>query len=151
MRGLGGGRPIHSQGLSIDSSRERKHEGPYLRCCKCGGRRLRIGPVASIQPRLTFGVLRSAYARISSALTADPKLHTHWAYALDIDPTRENELARLLVADALAANPDGAILYSTTRTARMVGAAGALDDPPPSAVLDTFRNVCGDFSGRTKA
>jgi D-threo-aldose 1-dehydrogenase len=108
-------------------------------------------PVASIQPRLTFGVLGSAYARISSALTADPALHTHWAYALDIDPTRENELARLLVADALAANPDGAILYSTTRTARMGVATGALIDPPPSAVLDTFRDLCEDLRGRTKA
>jgi predicted dehydrogenase/diketogulonate reductase-like aldo/keto reductase len=98
-------------------------------------------PVASAEPRLTFGVLGSAYARISSALTADPVLRTRWAEALDIDPARENELARLLVADALAANPDGAILYSTTRAARMGVAAAALIDPPPSAVLDAFRGL----------
>jgi D-threo-aldose 1-dehydrogenase len=108
-------------------------------------------PSASIQPRVTFGVLGSAYARISSALTADPALRTRWAYALDIDPARENELARLLLADALAANPDGAILYSTTRTARIGVATGALIEPPPSAVLHTFRDLYQGLRGRTEA
>ncbi len=110
-----------------------------------------FNPIASLHPRITFGVLGRAHARIAEALTADTALLTRWAYSLDVDPLRENELARLLVADALAANPNGATLFSTTRVARMGVASGALICPPPTDLLDTFRNLCRSLDSRANA
>jgi D-threo-aldose 1-dehydrogenase len=107
-------------------------------------------PVASVRPRLTFGALGAAYDRIFLALKSDPALYTRWAYTLDVDPTRKDDLARLLIADALAANPEGAILYGTPQAGRMDVATGALIDPPPPAVLDTFRDLCAGVGGRTE-
>lgn len=114
----------------------------------------RLGPSALLQvredalarasrpdPVLSFGVLGAAHARITRALHGDAALRRRWTEQLGDDPLSGNLLATLLIADALAANPEGVILYSTTDAGRIAVAAGALASPPAQSVRQAFTDL----------
>jgi diketogulonate reductase-like aldo/keto reductase len=90
-------------------------------------------------PTITFGVLGAPRQRILHALRADAGLRDRWREALHEDPTEGDSLARLLLGNALATNPSGAVLFSTVRAERLAVAAQVLADPPSAETLAVFR------------
>lgn len=114
----------------------------------------RLGPSAVLQvrehalaradreePRVTFGVLGGPHAELSAWLQAEPAARRRWTSALGTDPCRGDTLAALLLADALDANPGGAVLFSTTKPDRVRFAARTLAEPPGAETLATFRTL----------
>ncbi|MDX6705492.1 MAG: D-threo-aldose 1-dehydrogenase [Solirubrobacteraceae bacterium] len=116
-----------------------------------------LGPTAVLQvrddafsrishdvPALTFGVLSRAHERVRHALQSDPAQRRRWHDALGADVLQGDALARLLLADALAANSEGTVLFSTTRRDRLEFAADVLRDPPAPDELGSFRALVAD-------
>jgi hypothetical protein len=65
-------------------------------------------------PLITHSVLGSRFANLAAALRDDERMRAK-AVALDVDPDDGPGLAQRLVADALQANPDGVVLFSTSK------------------------------------
>jgi D-threo-aldose 1-dehydrogenase len=92
-------------------------------------------------PLVTFGVLGEALDRISKYLQSSSEHCSRWSDELGVDCSSSQVLASLLLRDALDANPEGVVLYSTTRPERLHGldaiasAPRNQDDP----VLAAFR------------
>jgi D-threo-aldose 1-dehydrogenase len=70
-------------------------------------------------PLVTHSVLGPRFERLVSALRNDQRLRAK-AIALDVDPDDGTGLAQRLVADAMQANPDGVVLFSTTKAEHML-------------------------------
>lgn len=102
-------------------------------------------------PRMTFGVLGAPHERLAARLQSDPGLRHHWSDRLGADPLVGDTLARLLLADALDANPGGTVLFSTIRANRLPVAASVLADPPSFEMLTGFRDLAGARSSAVPA
>ncbi len=100
-----------------------------------------LAPAPTDAPRISFGVLGGAHAKITAALSAAPELRRRWGTELGSDPLVGGKLAALLLADAAASNPNGALLYSTIRADRIAGAVRAIEQPPSSEVLAAFAQL----------
>jgi D-threo-aldose 1-dehydrogenase len=67
---------------------------------------------------ITFGALSSAFARFSTLLT-DPEHRRRWSDDIGVDFTDPRILPRLLIAGALAANPNSIVLFSSKKSDRI--------------------------------
>jgi aryl-alcohol dehydrogenase-like predicted oxidoreductase len=65
-------------------------------------------------PLITHSVLGASFGSLVVALREDPRVRAK-AMALDVDPDDGPALAERLVADAIQANPDGVVLFSTSK------------------------------------
>ncbi len=90
---------------------------------------------------ITFGALGSALPRLERVLSQDPDLRSHWSDVLGLDCSRREHLAALLLDDALAQNPRGITLFSTTRSSHLRAAAERLQRPSHPGRLDDFRKL----------
>jgi D-threo-aldose 1-dehydrogenase len=102
---------------------------------------LRSGTPRDTRPRVTFGALGRAMPRLVGLLGTDSRPELRWA-DLGLDPDDHDGLARLLLRDALAANPAGVLLLGTTdaghvRSAVEVAAADPCASAPAVGVLTT--------------
>ncbi len=98
-------------------------------------------PPSPVEPAITFGVLAKSLERITSHLARHPHRRSAWSEDLGIDCASTDELAGLLLRDALLANRSGVVLYSTTRPERLreIGTlAGALDSDDPAIAALRF-------------
>ena len=99
-----------------------------------------------LEPLVTFGVLGEALDRVSGYLQGSSERRSRWSNELGVDCSSSQVLASLLLRDALATNPRGVVLYSTTRPERLQGldaiapAVRKEDDP----VLVAFRHRVSD-------
>ncbi|HEY2636098.1 MAG TPA: aldo/keto reductase, partial [Solirubrobacteraceae bacterium] len=76
--------------------------------------------------QIAFGVLARALARILEHVGSSEDVAHRWAEATGEDCRDSDVVTRLLLQDALQANPAGAVLFTTTRRDRVGLAAGAL-------------------------
>jgi hypothetical protein len=95
-------------------------------------------------PLITFGVLAHALERVLSLLSGDQQRLRRWSEVLDVDCSAPQAIASLLLRDALSANGDGVVLYSTTRPAHLDG-LGSLARPASGDEdqLERFRELLG--------
>ena len=91
------------------------------------------------EPYLSFGVLGEPLEIIGERLRGDRERRRQWSEALGVDAGSSQELAKLLLSDALAANDRGTVLYGTVRVDRLQHAASALDAPSPPEAIDALR------------
>ena len=91
------------------------------------------------EPYLSFGVLGEPLGVIRERLLGNSELRRRWSEALSLDAGSEQELATLLLSDALAANDRGTVLYGTVRIDRLQHAAGVLDMPSPPEAIEALR------------
>ena len=86
---------------------------------------------------ITFGVLSGALARIQSHLAADEERRARWRAEVGQDCGRSEVLVSLLLRDALDRNPDGTVLFGTTRPERIRLALAAAE--PAASDEDSLR------------
>ena len=79
---------------------------------------------------IMYGVIGRALARILAHTSSNPHVRRRWSDAIAVDCGRPEEIANLLLRDALRANPDGTVLFSTTRADRIEAAAAAARSAP---------------------
>lgn len=100
--------------------------------------------------RILFGVIGRSAARILDHLRADDRARRRWSDQTGADCGDPEQLSRLLLRDALGANPEGCVLFSTTRPGRIAAAAAAaataFADDPAVAALRAL--VDGDLGAR---
>jgi aryl-alcohol dehydrogenase-like predicted oxidoreductase len=94
----------------------------------------RLGAPAGV-PILTHSAVAGLLGRLTEAM-ADGGRRARWSADLGVDCGSPDQLARLLLAAALGANPGGVVLFSSTDERRIranAGLAGA-DAPEPAQV-----------------
>ena len=113
-----------------------------------------LGPSAVLQVRadifsddrppercITFGVIGRAYARVLEAFRTDFTARARWSRELDLDLTRPDVVARLLLDDALASNSLGVVLYSTLSAERLRKATVQSSADPDLAQVTRMREL----------
>ncbi|MGH2852762.1 MAG: aldo/keto reductase [Solirubrobacteraceae bacterium] len=96
------------------------------------------------QPAITFGVLSRALRSILSHVYGRAERRSSWNRAVGEDCGRPEVVASLLLQDALARNPAGTVLFSTTRPERVsvaTVAAESLSREPDPGPLRAFREL----------
>jgi D-threo-aldose 1-dehydrogenase len=104
------------------------------------------GPVAEMQAAgsltVTFAPLRGSLALLGEQVAGRPEVAAAWSRALDLDATSTQTLADLLLADALASNPGGVVLFSSGQERRIARAARiAAERPFGAEQLQRFREL----------
>jgi D-threo-aldose 1-dehydrogenase len=96
------------------------------------------------RPSITFGVIGAALPRVRQALGREPQLRQTCSELLDADLSETTTVVRLLVRDAVAHNPGGTVLVSSTKTAHLETACAAADValPNEAEVADIIRQKC---------
>ncbi len=79
------------------------------------------------RPVITFGFLSGALPRVQDVLRCEPKFRGECSELLDADLSDAATVVRLLVRDAMAHNPAGTVLLSSTKTANLEMACAAAD------------------------
>jgi len=79
------------------------------------------------RPRVTFGILADALGRILIQISHDEGRRARWRNTMGGDRATPEDVASLLLQDALARNPSGTVLFSTTRPERIALAARAAE------------------------
>lgn len=99
-----------------------------------------------LKPLITFGILGEALDRISRHLKGSPECRSRWSDALGVDCSPAQALAVLLLRDALDANPQGVVLYSTTRPERLqeLDTIASVTRDGNDQALATFRRLVND-------
>jgi D-threo-aldose 1-dehydrogenase len=93
----------------------------------------------NVQARITYGALSTALGVIVSHVTADACRHRRWNEAVGADCGDPDSAASMLLRYALANNPSGVVLFSTTRPSRIAVAASAASvDAVPRESLEAF-------------
>lgn len=110
---------------------------------------LRAAAPHDTRPRVTFGALGRALPRLVGLLGADPRPELDWAH-LDLHPGDRDGLARLLLRDALRANPSGVLLLGTTdpRHVRAAADAAAADPGAATPAVDVLTTSLTGTGGR---
>ena len=90
--------------------------------------------------------LRHALPRLTGWLEADPVARARWTELTGLSPQDRSGAAGLLLADALARNPNGVVLVSSTRPERFAEAAEAARRVDPRALAGLRRVVEGGAS-----
>jgi D-threo-aldose 1-dehydrogenase len=99
-------------------------------------------PNGSAGALILFGVIGRALARILSHVQSDEHVRRRWSEAVRVDCGRADEIATLLLRDALRANPEGTVLFSTIRAERIeIAASAARETTGPDPALDAFRTL----------
>jgi D-threo-aldose 1-dehydrogenase len=83
---------------------------------------------------ITHSVLAACLQRIVARLTADRAFRDRWTDQIAVDPASRDAIAELLLAEALDANRDGVVLFSSASPARIVAAARVARDSPFTAM-----------------
>lgn len=101
---------------------------------------------ADLEPLITFGVLGEALDRISRHLNGSPERRSRWSEALGVDCSSSEALVALLLRDALDANPQGVVLFSTTRLERLqaLDTIASVAHNGNDTVLTAFRRRVND-------
>jgi D-threo-aldose 1-dehydrogenase len=111
--------------------------------------------VKQARPTITFGVLSTALSRILSHVSSNEKRRSEWTRAVGEDCKRPEVVSSLLLQDALHRNPEGTVLFSTTRPERIgvaAAAAESLSRNPEPAPLRAFRErILSDLSAHAQA
>jgi aryl-alcohol dehydrogenase-like predicted oxidoreductase len=105
--------------------------------------------VSAATPLVTFGVLSPTLQRVLDRVGAGDSARAAWSEAVGRDCGDPDVVASLLLQDALDRNPDGAVLFSTTRPERIasaVAAARALGGEP-EALAAFRRQVAAGLGG----
>jgi aryl-alcohol dehydrogenase-like predicted oxidoreductase len=79
---------------------------------------------------VTHSILAGALEVIAATLATDEAFSESWRRRTGVDPGSRDDIAGLLLAEALAANPGGVVLFSTTRPERIAAAARIARDRP---------------------
>ncbi|HEV2814027.1 MAG TPA: aldo/keto reductase [Solirubrobacteraceae bacterium] len=99
-------------------------------------------PVApGAQARITFGALSTATDAVLRHVRAGDAAAKRWQEATGVSCTDASAVASLLLRWALRANPDGVVLFSTTRSDRIAAAvadAAAVDGGRADPALDAL-------------
>ena len=72
-----------------------------------------------VAPAVTYGALAGPLERLRGHVGADPERRATWSEAVGADAGAPAVLGSLLLRDAMAVNPDGTLLFSTTRPERV--------------------------------
>jgi diketogulonate reductase-like aldo/keto reductase len=92
---------------------------------------------------ITFGVLGFAVPRVLAHVTANGERTRKWSEAVGADCANPHTIATFLLKDAMRANTNGTVLYSTTRPERLRDAAALFVSDPtqPDTSLEVFRQL----------
>ncbi len=82
---------------------------------------------------ITHSVLAGCLERIVVRLTADRAFRDRWIDQIAVDPASRDAVAELLLAEALDANRDGVVLFSSASPARIARAARIARERPFAA------------------
>lgn len=83
------------------------------------------------QAVITHSPLSQSFRRIQALLASSIELARRWSDELRADLSDGRTLAALLLSYAVSANPDGVVLFSSTREDHITTNAGIFDDPQP--------------------
>lgn len=88
-----------------------------------------VRPLAPASLIITHGALSESYRRVNFFLCNNRSMTEALARSLDVDVREHGMLSRLMLASALAANPEGIVLFSSrSRDRIMCGAKAASDE-----------------------
>lgn len=79
---------------------------------------------------VTHTILAGALDKIIRRLAADAAFRERWTALTDVDPSSREDVAALLLAEALDANQGGVVLFSSTAPARIEAAMRVARDKP---------------------
>jgi D-threo-aldose 1-dehydrogenase len=96
-------------------------------------------PARAPRPPVTFRVLTDTLPSVLGALR-QPALRGRWSETLGVDLTSDT-VARLLLQEALDANPEGAVLFASTKQHRVAAACAAAVEGSDAPLLATFRDL----------
>jgi D-threo-aldose 1-dehydrogenase len=101
---------------------------------------------AGVALSVTFGCLQRALAAISGHVGNDPAAAARWRSELSVDVVSPEELAPLLLAEALDANPGGIVLFSSGSERHIERCASvAAGEPFAAAQLQALRRLAGEL------
>jgi len=95
---------------------------------------------------IVYGALARALPRLLEGIRSRADLRQQWQAITGTDHARPDDVARLLLAEALAANPRGAVLFSSGRPARIAAAASVAAAGVEPGVIEGVRHLawaCG--------
>jgi D-threo-aldose 1-dehydrogenase len=93
--------------------------------------------------RIVFGFLAVTLSRLTNYLGADPQLRSEWTSSLGLGSRWTEEIAELLLLEAIDSNEGAVVLVSTTRPERMQRAAEAIDGAVDGERLAILRELAG--------
>jgi aryl-alcohol dehydrogenase-like predicted oxidoreductase len=79
-------------------------------------------PANAAELLITHSALKQSLPRLLAHLAADPVAGQRWTSGTGLAPDDRVAIARLLLADAIAANPKGIVVFSTSRAERFAEA-----------------------------
>jgi D-threo-aldose 1-dehydrogenase len=100
-----------------------------------------------LSPAITFGVLGPTVGRVAAAVAADPDGRRRLREVFAMDLGCPEAVGSLLLQDALARNPDGGVLFSTTEPLRIrvaVASAAAAAREGEEGTLGAFRDLLAE-------
>ncbi len=103
-----------------------------------------LARVGASQRVITFGVVSGALRRILAHVTSSAERRAEWSDAVGANCGRAEIVSSLLLQDALDRNPQGTVLFSTTRPGRIrlgTAAVETLSCEPNPAPLNAFREL----------
>jgi len=128
------------------ATREILARGPAPPLAQFDSSTIAPGPVAGLRQAgsftVTFAPLRDSLPALVGRVAGDPDLAASWSRALELDAASPDTLAELLLADALARNRGGVVLFSSG-SERRIARAGAIAAHSPFAddQLRRFREL----------
>ena len=85
-------------------------------------RNIRALPTGKAELVVTHTATKQILPRLLAYLTNDAEAASRWRERTGVAAEDRSGIAHLLLSDAIAENPDGIVLFSTTRTERVAGA-----------------------------
>jgi D-threo-aldose 1-dehydrogenase len=101
---------------------------------------LRSDVLCPAAAHIVFGAIGRALPRIVEHISADDDVRRRWSETVGADLGVPERIASLLIRDAVAANPEGTVLFSTVDERRIAAAADAAAHAAGDD-LETFRRL----------
>jgi D-threo-aldose 1-dehydrogenase len=95
------------------------------------------------RPIVTFRVLAKPLRVLGEALR-DPGARAAWTARLGLDPTRPGTLPRLLLQEAVDANPAGTVLVGSNDPIHVAELVASLEQPVSGPAIEALRELVGD-------
>jgi D-threo-aldose 1-dehydrogenase len=95
------------------------------------------------RPIVTFRVLAEPLRVLGDALR-DPGTRGAWTARLGLDPTGPGTLPRLLLQEAVHANPSGTVLVGSNDPSHVAELAASLEQPVSGPVIEALRKLVRD-------
>jgi D-threo-aldose 1-dehydrogenase len=97
---------------------------------------------------ITFGVVSRALARVRGALSADLERRQRWSDEVGADLGLDDEIASLLLRNALRENPAGTVLFASRSEERVrLAAEATVASSRPDPALEAFRRLLAELLG----